>query len=384
MKRGMVIEHFLHWIEGAKAADRAVAADALARAYLTLDLSFEDRCTAEAALTLLLDDPSPLVRMALAEAMSLSPRAPAQIVATLAGDRADIAALVIGRSPVLRDGDLIDRIATAPAGVQVVMASRPSVSSPLAAALAEIGASEAVVALLGNPGAEIAPVSLRRIGTRLGDAAEIRGALAGRADLPLDVRHTLVAKAGAALGASPLLRAVMGESRASRVASEACMGGMVALAETAPPAEQPALAEHLRLAGALTPQFLLRMVAQGKLDFFAACLSVLGRQTLPRVMALLANGRDTALTALFGASGLGGAAHAPLLTGIKAWRDIAVGRRVAGAQEVTWEMLRAVPGAETGVHPTAADREIAGLIKAVHLEFLRRNARGHALAIAAA
>lgn len=378
----MIIEHFLHWIDGAKAAERASAADALARAFLTLDLSFEDRCTAEAALTLLLDDPSPTVRMALAEAMSLSPRAPAQIIASLVADKPEIACIVIARSPVVADLDLVDRVATAPAMVQAVMANRPKVSAPLAAAIAEIADPSAVIALLGNSGADIAELSFRRIAERLGDDAAVRGALFDRADLPIGVRHGLVAKASAALGASPLLKSLMGEARATRVTSEACLAGSVALIESAPSAEFTALAEHLRLSGALTLNLLLRIVAQGKLDFFAAALVALTRQKQARVTALLANGRESALLALLGAAGIIGAAQGALLAAILVWREVAIGRRNAGAQEVTWEMLRAIPGVESGQARSAADREIAALIKAIHLDFLRRNARGHARAIA--
>lgn len=380
----MIIEHFLHWINGAKAAERASAADALARAYLTLDLSFEDRCTAEAALTMLLDDPSPIVRRALAEAVSLSPHAPAQIIAALVADQPDIASIVIARSPVVSDLDLVDRVATAPGAVQSVIAGRPRVSVPLAAALAEVGEAEAVVTLLGNSGADIAELSFHRIAERLGDNAAIRGALFDRPDLPLGVRHGLIAKASAALGASPLLKALMGEARAVRITGEACLTGSVAMIESAAPADYPALAEHLRLSGGLTVNLLLRIVAQGKLDFFAAALVALTRQKQARVTALLANGRDTALTALFGAAGILSAAHGPLLSAIVLWREVAIGRRNAGVQEVTWEMLRAVPGVERAGLATSADREIAGLIKAIHLDFLRRNARGHALAVAAA
>lgn len=380
----MVIEHFLHWIDGAKVGDRAAAADALARAFLDVDLTFEDRCTAEAALTVLADDPSPHVRMALAEALALSPRAPAQIISCLANDRSDIASIVIARSPLLSDVDLIDRVAGAPAAVQVVIASRPQVSVALSAAIAEVAEPRAVITLLANASAQIATLSLRRLVERLGDNADVRGALFDRADLPVDARASLLAKTGRALGQSPLLQALMGEARASRVAAEACLGGAVAMVETASPAEHSALAEHLRLSGGLTANFLLRVVAQGKLDFFATALVALTRQRQDRVAALLANGRDTALRALFGAAGLAAASHGPIVTALQLWRDVAIGRRVAGVQEVSWAMLAAVPGAENGDTSTPADREVASLIKAIHLEFLRRNARGHALAVAAA
>ena len=66
-----------------------------------------------------------------------------------------------------------------------------------------------------------------------------------------------------------------------------------------------------------------------------------------------------------------------ILRALKVWREVANGKRVAGAQEVTWLML-----GELGEGPE--DSELAGLIKSIHLDTLRENARGHALAIAAA
>ena len=66
----MIVQHFLKWIDTAKESERAAAANALARAYIVSEMSFEDRCAAEAALTLLLDDPSPKVRQAMYEALA--------------------------------------------------------------------------------------------------------------------------------------------------------------------------------------------------------------------------------------------------------------------------------------------------------------------------
>ncbi|MFC6491254.1 hypothetical protein ACFP9U_25150, partial [Nitratireductor sp. GCM10026969] len=74
------IKHFLKWVGTAKVSERAAAAAALARAYSQKQLAFEDRMAAEAALTLLLDDPSAKVRLALSETLSLSRCAPAQVV----------------------------------------------------------------------------------------------------------------------------------------------------------------------------------------------------------------------------------------------------------------------------------------------------------------
>src|SRR6185369_12015894 len=108
----MVVSHFLKWVYTAKVAERSAAAAALARAYVGHDMPFEDRCAAEAALTLLLDDPSWKVRRAMAETLSMSPHAPLQIINALASDQAEVAAVVLSRSPLLSDADLVDRVAT--------------------------------------------------------------------------------------------------------------------------------------------------------------------------------------------------------------------------------------------------------------------------------
>ena len=63
----MIVRQFLQWLRTAPAGDRAEATSALARAYLYSDLSENDRAAAEGAMIMLLDDPSPLVRRALAE-----------------------------------------------------------------------------------------------------------------------------------------------------------------------------------------------------------------------------------------------------------------------------------------------------------------------------
>ena len=64
----MIVRHFLQWVRTAEAAERAEATSALSRAYLYSDLSGDDRAAAEGAMIMLLDDPSPLVRHALADA----------------------------------------------------------------------------------------------------------------------------------------------------------------------------------------------------------------------------------------------------------------------------------------------------------------------------
>lgn len=373
----MVVSHFLKWIYTARVNERAAAASALAHAYIDKDLPFEDRCAAEAALTLLLDDASSKVRVAIAEALAMSPHAPRQIVSALASDQPEVACFILALSPLLTDADLIDRVATGSVATQKLIAGRPLVSMSLAAAIAEIGEIEACAVLLANERADIAALSFRRIAERHGHVATLRGALISDRRLPADCRHMLLVKLGDALRGSPLVQAAIGASRAERVMKDACSRALITLVDTTAAAEYPALIAHLRLRGDLTASLVVRIVAHGKVDFFGAILVALTGQAEHRVRAVLSGGHDIALSAMFRAAGLSASVHGVLIRALKIWRQVAAGTRISGTQEVSWDMLLALGGQD-------AEGDLATLLKTIHLDALRENARAHALAIAAA
>ena len=380
----MIVSHFLKWIGDARVDQRVAAAGALARAFLNNQIVFEDRCAAEAALTLLLDDPSPKVRAALAEALSMSRHAPPQIVAALASDQDEVAACILVRSPLLSDVDLIDHVASSRVSTQALIASRPLISMSLSAAIAEVGALEACLVLVKNGGAQIASLSFRCMVERFAHEATLRDALLNDCRLPADCRHALLVALGEALRQAPLVRALMGEVRAERVTRDACLRASLTLIEHTPEDEYEALIEHLRLRGELNAGFLLRAIVHGKVDFFGSVLIALSGHSQQRVRTILANGRDVAVTALFGAAGLIRSLYRVFLVALKIWREVAAGKRIAGAQEVSWVMLSEIGAAPGQARPAEGDREAAALIRMLHLEDLRDNAREHALAIAAA
>lgn len=371
----MVVGHFLKWMRTARVGERAAAAAALARAYINGDLHVDDRCAADAAMTLLLDDPSARVRQALAEALSTSRAAPPQIIGALAADQPDVAAVVLARSPLLTDGDLIERVAVGHAQAQRLIADRPEVSCAVSAAIAEAGDAEACIVLLRNSGAGIAAAGFRRMTERFGGVASVREALIADRRLPADCRHVLLASLGEALRGSSLVRTIFGEARARRVTRDAHTKASLMLIEATDADEFPALVERMRRCGDLTASFLVRCVAHGKIDFFGTAMVALTGQSEHRVRALLSGGHDGALSALFAKAGLIARTHGAILRALKVWREVARGRRIAGAQEVSWLMLREL-GPEDG--------DLAALLKSIHLDALRANARDHALALAAA
>ena len=118
----MLVRRFLQWVRTAPAGERAEATGALARAYLFSDLSADDRAAAEGAMLMLLDDPCPLVRRALADALAASLDAPPAVIYALAADQPQIAAPVLALSPLFVDADLVDAVATGSAAVQEAIA----------------------------------------------------------------------------------------------------------------------------------------------------------------------------------------------------------------------------------------------------------------------
>ncbi|HTS40465.1 MAG TPA: DUF2336 domain-containing protein, partial [Xanthobacteraceae bacterium] len=218
----MIVRHFLQWVRTAPAGERAEATSALARAFLYSDLTPDDRGAAEGAMLMLLDDPSPLVRRALADALAASPNAPPAIIFALAADQPSIAAPVLALSPLFVDADLVDAAATGGPEIQAAVASRAGLPRSVAAAIAEVGSAESCLLLLENHAADLAPLSMDRIVERFGHLAAIREALLTRADLPAATRQTLVAKLSETLAGFVAGRAWLDFAHAQRIAREAC------------------------------------------------------------------------------------------------------------------------------------------------------------------
>ena len=379
----MIIQHFLKWSQAADVSKRAAAASALGRAYLQSDMDFEERCAADAAMTLLLDDPSPKVRLALAEAVAYSRAAPPQIVTALAGDQYDIASLVIARSPVLRDGDLISRVTVAEPRIQVLIADRPEVSSSLALAIAEYGHCSAVVTLLANHNAQVCSRCRDIIIERHLDDAAVRGALLADPDLTPVHRLKVLQASRDAIAKAPFIARILGDTGAKRVSGEAAANALVLLASGRMDDGIGDLIAELRATGALTTKLLIRAVCAGKIDFVARVLADLSGQAYERVTSILVGERDNQLRALLDASGLARTVHSLFLSAIRIWRDVANGRMTIGAQEVTRLVMEEFESGPADRKNHAND-DIVALLRSIYLEMIRQNARRHAMDLAAA
>jgi uncharacterized protein (DUF2336 family) len=305
-----IVERLLTWARAAPVSLRAQAADALARAYLVSDFTPQEREDAEAAMTVLLDDPAPDVRRALAEVLAPNERAPHHIVLALAGDQSSIAAIVAEQSPLILDCELVDLLGTRDEKIQIAIARRPYVSRAVSAALCEVGTAEACLTLLGNGGARLPRFSLARAVERHGDHPELRLCLLERPDLPLELRQRLLARLTAALQDLVVGRHWLPPERAARALRQAGERAMITASFEAHADDVPALVVRLMGAGELTPAFLIHAAASGQSLLFETALAMLANVPQGRVRALVASGRAANLAALLQKAGLPLRTHA--------------------------------------------------------------------------
>jgi uncharacterized protein (DUF2336 family) len=338
----MIVRHFLQWIRTAGAGERSEAIAALARAYLYSDLSRDDRIAAEGAMMLLLDDPSPLVRRALAEALAGAEDAPPAVIMALAADQPEIAAVVIRRSPLLLDADLVDIVGCGDAPIQAAVAGRSGLPCAVAAAIAETSSAEACLILIENASAEVAPFSLDRIVERYGHLAVIREALFARSDVPAATRQALVARLSDTLVGFVASRAWLDEDRARHIAKDACEKATVALAGSSPSAEVRALVTHLRETGQLTAGLILRALLCGNALLFEEALTELSGLPLARVTRLVHDSQSAAFRALYDKAGLPASAYHAFRAALDAMAEIGFSGDTAGATHLKRRMVERV------------------------------------------
>jgi uncharacterized protein (DUF2336 family) len=317
----MIVRQFISWIRTASAGERAEATRALARAWLISDLSHDDRVAAEGALWMLLDDASPLVRQAMAEAFARSDEAPAAIVRALSADQPSVALPVLEHSSLLIDADLVDIVATGNCEVQCAIARRIALPASVCAAIAEVGCAAAALELIENPHAELAPFSWDRIVERHGHLAAIREAMLVVDNLPAATRAALVAKLSETLAQFVVARNWLSADRADRMTTEARDRSTMNIAARSRGEDMQGLVRHLRVTGQLTAGLILRALLSGNLDLFDAALAELSDLPLARVSALLHDRGGTGLHALLRRAGLPDATFAAFQVALEACHE---------------------------------------------------------------
>lgn len=369
----MIVRRFLLWARTAPAEARASGAAALAGAYLRSSLSPEDRAEAETALIALIDDPSPLVRRAIAEEMAPSPHTPRNLALGLIADQSDVAALMLAHSPVFTEADLVDAAAVGDLLAQRAVAMRRCLPAGVAAALAEVGGEEALLTLVNNRTAEIPDFSFERMIERCGNNGALREALLERPDLPPGLRQVIASRVSDALAHFVSGCGWLTPERSARLAREATERVAVALAAGGEATDAPAIVEVLRATGRLTPGLMLRSLLSGEPALAEAAFVALSDLPPGRVAALLRDRRGAGLKALCRKAGLPPALELAFVAAILALnaRGFDAGAARCGIDRA---LLREVLAACEAMEGPEADALVA-LLRRMDAEAARDEAR---------
>lgn len=299
----MLVQSFFELMETASVSERAEAVKTLAWAYFAGALGENTPEEFQAALASVLDDPAPLVRKALALALAEEAQAPRALVLSLAHDQPEVSAVLIARSSVLAEADLVDLAGSVERIALAGIALRPEVSGHVAAAVAARGNRDTTLLLLRNPSATLFPSTLFSIARHFGADAPLREALLARPDLPAEARHLLLCAVSEALGAFVERGGFSSGLRLKRARAEAVEAGTLTIAAGAGKGLE-ALVAHLRGSANLTPALLLRATLHGDVAFMAATLALLCDLPLARVETLIGGGSASSIGALARKAGL--------------------------------------------------------------------------------
>ena len=318
----MIIEHFLSWMQTAPVPKRAQAVSALARAYLYSQMSYEERITAESALTLLLEDPSSTVRFALADAIASSKNAPRHIVMGLATDTTEIATIVLSRSPVFTTGELVDLVASGTVEQQIAIACRGLINTALCGAIAEVGVVEACLGLLMNKAARYSRRIIQRIVERHGNNVEVRKILLKDESLDAEIRNKLLEKLGDNLSSFVSQKNWIPKPRIQKSVRDTLDRSSILFASKSDDKQVVALVESLIDSDRLTTGYLLRAICMGNITLFCKAMSRLTAVPADRIESMVSQDGHSAFRAAFVKSGMPIEAFEVFSTALNVWQGL--------------------------------------------------------------
>lgn len=377
----MVIEYFLEWVETASVVKRTEAASALVRAYLRKDISVEEKEDVEAALTTLLEDPAPGVRIALAEAFGARKSAPRHIISALSEDVIDVAVITLSQSPVLHDAELSELLKTTQVENQIAISCRPWMSDALVNSIASHGCEEACIALLMNPVANFTQDSLHIITQRFGKNTQVRLLLLEQGNLAAETRLILINKVGEALSDLVSAKGWLTKPRLDKVVGEACDKASITFVANASNEDVKYLVSSMLQNDRITVKYLLRAVCMGNVSLVANAFSQLSGVKLSRVETILTKDHKSAFKALYDRAGLPQTAFMIFHSAISSWQRVLQNNKEVHPSRLAYLVIREVLETYSGHKDIVVD-ELIVLLRKLSAEMARESSRAKAVEIA--
>ena len=277
------------------AARAALAAGLYELARASADLTTDDRSMAVDVVMEIIKRAAPGVRQQLSERLARDPQAPRVLVLALANDHIAIAFPVLSESEVLQEADLLDIIRDKPIEHRLGTLQREFVPAAVSTAIVETRDPQAMRWLVENPGSEIPRDAMEVIVEAARAEPELQKPLVGRVDLPEDLATKMTEFIPEAL------QERLSEQRQHRASM---------------PAPRPAahgehadgwalsLALEMRAAGALTAEFLVKILSDGKIGQFDELFARYSRISLAAAQQILSSPTGEALAVALKAQGV--------------------------------------------------------------------------------
>ena len=139
------------------------------------------------AFRIALYDAEPLVRRVLAESVKTAPDLPRDVLLSLAGDIAAVAAPLLEHSRLLSEDDLLPIALNGSTAHRLAMAGRHLISGRVADALVKFSERTVIQRLIANDGGAISEATLHRLLDQFPDQSAIAEAIGRRRLLPVNV-----------------------------------------------------------------------------------------------------------------------------------------------------------------------------------------------------
>ncbi len=249
-------------------------------------------------------DPDEVVRRQLAESLAACPQLDRRVVASIAADDESIALPFLAKAQSL---DAAAMAAIARAGDearQCAIAAREDISGAAVSALAEGGSEAAVRVMLDNPAVTPDAALLRRIYVRFWKRGDIVEQLLGFDDLPVDIRILEVRRASSRMQSMVKANDWSPGDDGRGMVSDAQDRTLIALLNSADPAELSRLIAFVSSRDMLTPSLLLKAAAEGHMHIVERALAFLTATSLKRTRKLMYDNGALSLRALTVTAGL--------------------------------------------------------------------------------
>ncbi|HVY90946.1 MAG TPA: DUF2336 domain-containing protein [Hyphomonadaceae bacterium] len=305
MRSSLTQEDIRRLVRGDSPEARANAAHKICKRIDALELTDDDRASAQQVLELMANDTAALVRRALAVTLRNSPKLPREIALRLAKDIDAIATPILRNSPVLTDEDLVELVLAGSPEKQVAIAERPSLSEGLTEVITLYGCQPAVKAAIENEGAAFSDDAYAGVMKRFADDDEVKGSLVGRASLPIHVTEKLITMVTGELFDRLVNTHELPPQLAIEIASGTRERATLDLVEQAGLSSDPArFVQQLHLNGRLTPSMIMRGLCLGHIEFVEHALAELAGIPRSKAWLMIHDAGTLGLKTIFERAGL--------------------------------------------------------------------------------